>query len=110
MNETASLVDRADVASHLLTAMANAHRLAILSLVSEAEMSVGALAQRIGLSHSALSQHLTKLRALKLVSHRRDAQTIYYSCRSEKVHKILATLESLFGDAPAKPVAVRRER
>ena len=33
-----------------------------------------------GQSHSAVSQHLAKLRAAGLVESRRDAQTIYYRC------------------------------
>lgn len=83
----------------LLTAMANPKRLAILELLMQGELAVGELAGRVGLSQSALSQHLSKLRAQKLVSTRRDAQTIYYSSRSQAVQAILATLGDIFGEA-----------
>jgi ArsR family transcriptional regulator, virulence genes transcriptional regulator len=89
----------------LLTAMANAKRLAILELLMQGEMPVGELASRIGLSQSALSQHLSKLRAQKLVSTRRDAQTIYYSSRSQAVQAILTTLSEIFGEAKSQPAA-----
>jgi DNA-binding transcriptional ArsR family regulator len=58
------------------------------------EVPVGIFANHVGLSQSALSQHLSKLRAQKLVTTRRDAQTIYYSSSSEQVMKVLTTLES----------------
>ena len=47
-------------------------------------MSVGAIAEKVSLSQSALSQHLAKLRSLNLVETRRDRQMIYYSCKSER--------------------------
>lgn len=82
----------------LLAAMANPKRLAILDLLVQGEMAVGELASQVGLSQSALSQHLAKLRAQKLVNTRRDAQTIYYSSRSPAVRAILVTLEDIFGE------------
>ena len=77
----------------LLTAMANANRLKILTKLVGSEFTVGNLAQEVGLSQSALSQHLAKLRSAKLVNTRRDAQTIYYSSNSDAVKAILAALE-----------------
>lgn len=96
-----------DKSAALLIAMANPKRLAILDLLVQGELPVGEIAVRVGLSQSALSQHLSKLRAQKLVSTRRDAQTIYYSCHSPAVQAILATLGDIFGEtggveAPAK--------
>jgi DNA-binding transcriptional ArsR family regulator len=82
----------------LLAAMANPKRLEILSLLVSAELPVGLLAENVGLSQSALSQHLAKLRAEKLVSTRREAQTIYYSSRSPAVLGILAELDNIFGN------------
>jgi DNA-binding transcriptional ArsR family regulator len=84
----------------LLSAMANPKRLAILELLLQGEMAVGELAGQVGLSQSALSQHLAKLRARRLVSTRRDAQTIYYSSRSPEVQAILAALGEIFGEGP----------
>ena len=93
--ETPDLADHTNVAAALLSAMANPKRLLILCSLVKGEVAVGVLATQVGLSQSALSQHLSKLRAQKLVKTRRDAQTIYYSSTSEPVMKILATLEDI---------------
>lgn len=87
---------QAEVASDFLSAMANPKRLLILRVLVEGEIAVGALAAKVGLSQSALSQHLSKLRAQNLVTTRRDAQTIYYSSTSEAVLTILASLDRIY--------------
>jgi ArsR family transcriptional regulator, virulence genes transcriptional regulator len=94
--EPSDLADHTNVAAALLSAMANPKRLLILCSLVKGEVAVGVLATQVGLSQSALSQHLSKLRAQKLVKTRRDAQTIYYSSTSEPVMKILATLEDIY--------------
>jgi DNA-binding transcriptional ArsR family regulator len=86
-------------AARLLDAMSNKKRLEILSLIIRNEISVGPLATQVGLSPSAMSQHLHKLRLAKLVQSRRDAQTIYYSCASTEVSKVLDVLEQIFATA-----------
>jgi DNA-binding transcriptional ArsR family regulator len=83
-------------ASELLNAMANATRLVILSILSENELSVGALCDQIGISQSALSQHLTKLRMAGLVSTRRKSQMVYYRCDTLSVKRVLALLSEIF--------------
>jgi len=94
--KTKTLTDQSNVAAALLSAMANPKRLMILCSLVQGEVAVGALASQVGLSQSALSQHLSKLRAQKLVKTRRDAQTIYYSSTSESVMKVLETLEEIY--------------
>lgn len=95
----AHLSENAAAAAALLSAMANPKRLMILLNLVEGEMAVGALAGEVGLSQSALSQHLSKLRAKKLVNTRRDAQTIYYSANSEAVLKVLQTLDEIYAQS-----------
>jgi DNA-binding transcriptional ArsR family regulator len=77
--------------AELLNIMANAQRLKMLTMLSE-----GPLARYLGLSQSALSQHLAKLRAADIVITRRDAQTVYYSLKSDKVVPVLTMLDQLF--------------
>ena len=74
--------------------MANLKRLMILWSLVRGEVPVGILASHVGLSQSALSQHLSKLRAQKLMKTRRNAQTIYYSSSSEQAMEVLTTPES----------------
>ena len=99
---------QAEVASDFLSAMANPRRLLILRILVEGEIAVGALAERIGLSQSALSQHLSKLRAQNLVTTRRDAQTIYYSSKSEAVLTILDALDRIY--SPTAVAAAKKLR
>lgn len=91
-----SLKQQADDAASLLSAMSNAKRLLILCNLVSGEMPVGQLAETVGLSQSALSQHLAKLRSRNLVRTRRDAQTIYYSIASEDVFEVLDTLGGIY--------------
>ena len=83
-------------AAGLLKALSNEKRLEILSNLAEGEKFVGALEETIGLSQSALSQHLARLRRDALVSTRREAQTVYYRIDDERVHAILTCLCSLY--------------
>jgi DNA-binding transcriptional ArsR family regulator len=85
------LIANAEQAAALLTLLGNEKRLVIVSHLLEGEMSVGAIAEKVSLSQSALSQHLAKL-----VETRRDRQTIYYSCRSDAARQLLNTLDGIF--------------
>lgn len=90
-------------ASGLLRAMGNPHRLMILSQLIKAERSVGELERVVGLSQSALSQHLARLRRDRLVKTRRSAQTIFYSLAGTEAEMVLSTLYQLYccENAPA---------
>jgi len=86
-----SLSDHAAPAAELLAVLGNERRLVILGHLTEGEISVGELAVLVGLSKSALSQHLSKRRKHQLVSTRRHRQTVYYSCGfgiSQKITQI----------------------
>ncbi|MGD1877433.1 MAG: ArsR/SmtB family transcription factor [Kiloniellaceae bacterium] len=89
-------------ASRLLKAMGNERRLAMLCHLSEREHSVTELCNLVGLSQSALSQHLAKLRRDNLVKTRRSAQTVYYSVASPEVAPLLQSLRDIFAPAAAK--------
>lgn len=97
MNEVQERIGRAERAGDLLRAMGNLHRLQVLCLLLQGEKSVRQLEETVGLSQSALSQHLARLRRQGLVSTRRSAQNIYYSLRGEEVSTILAALMNLYG-------------
>ncbi len=83
-----------DRASAVLKAMGNTHRLTILCHLSRAEASVSELEKVTGLSQSALSQHLAKLRQEDLVKTRRHAQAIYYSLEGDVATQVLKALRS----------------
>jgi len=99
-----SVIENASDAATLLALLGNEKRLVIISHLLEGEMSVGAIAEKVALSQSALSQHLAKLRSIDLVETRRDRQTIYYYCNSDAVRQLMATLSDIFSEQPhAKP-------
>ena len=85
-------------AASMLKALSNEKRLKILCILNDGEQSVGALEDLVGLSQSALSQHLARLRRDGLVNTRRDAQTIYYSRNEEKCAKIMDFLQAICED------------
>ena len=65
--------------SELLNLVGSATRLKLLYLLEhENDLPVGDLAERVGVSLSAVSQHLAKLRIHGLVASRREAQSLYY--------------------------------
>jgi len=82
--------------SDMLKAMGNPHRLIILCRLSEGPCSVSEMEPLVGLSQSALSQHLARLRRDRLVSTRRDAQTIYYSISDDKVSTLIEVLCKMY--------------
>jgi len=88
--------------AQLLSAMANAARIVMLHHIVDKEISVGALCEKAQLAQSATSQHLAKLRAAGLVGTRREAQTIFYSSKSEAVRKILAVLQKIAEEDPTR--------
>jgi DNA-binding transcriptional ArsR family regulator len=105
--EITELDQRAREASELLAAMANEKRLMILCHLLGGETSVNDLAGLVSMNQSALSQQLSKLRALRLVDTRRDAQQIYYRLASEEIERILHTLYGIYCD-PETRIASRK--
>jgi DNA-binding transcriptional ArsR family regulator len=105
------LTDKAAEAAALMKALSNEHRLLILChLVSDEELTVGELVERVGLSQSALSQHLGRLRDEGLVSFRRDAQTLHYRVADPKASQVLALLRDLFCPELRPPRSAGRRR
>lgn len=103
LTDARELTAKAAEAARLLTALANEHRLAILCELVVGERSVGTLVDAVGLTQSALSQHLAKLRAAAIVATRRDAQTIYYRLASTAAASVMNTLAEIYcGRKPRK--------
>ena len=93
----AALQDKAAEAARLLRLLGNEHRLLLLChLVAEGEMTVGALAEAVGLSQPALSQHLARLREDGLVGTRRAAQAVFYRLADPKAAHLLGVLRDLY--------------
>ncbi|NOY24531.1 MAG: winged helix-turn-helix transcriptional regulator [Oligoflexia bacterium] len=62
-------------------------RLRIFALLDQVQqMCVCDLAEVLGISVSAVSQNLAKMRAQRLVKFRRDAQTLYYALTDHPIN------------------------
>lgn len=81
----------------LLKAIGNPRRLMVMcKLVENGEMTVTELAANVGLSQSALSQHLARMRDEELVQFRRDGQTLFYSIADPRCETLLGTIYELY--------------
>jgi DNA-binding transcriptional ArsR family regulator len=108
----------ASEAAKLLKALSNERRLMILCQLGDRELAVGQIQPLVGLSQSALSQHLAVLRQQGVVGTRRDGQTIYYRIADPAAVKVVATLAEIFcppgkmhsHDRTTDPPQTRRRR
>jgi ArsR family transcriptional regulator, virulence genes transcriptional regulator len=94
--ELAALHTRATRVSAVLKAIANESRLLLVCQLAEGEKSVSQLQSSVGLSQSAVSQHLALLREHKLVSTRRRGQSVHYALSSGETAAIIRTLHDQF--------------
>jgi DNA-binding transcriptional ArsR family regulator len=95
--ELEALTKQAGTAARMLKLLGNERRLLILCyLVAHGEMKVGELVDAVGLSQSALSQHLAVLREDGLVTFRRESQTLYYRISDTRAARILKLLKDIY--------------
>ncbi len=95
-DDLAALEARAGHVAGRLAAMGNPKRLLILCRLAEGEASVGELQSVVGLSQSALSQHLARLREAGMVATRREAQTIHYRLSDDQTRALMSALYQVF--------------
>ncbi len=87
----------AAVVADVLRALANERRLMLLCKMAEwGEASVGSLADAVGLSQSATSQHLGKMREEGIVDFRREGQTLWYRIAEPRTELLLGYLQQLY--------------
>ncbi|RUN76973.1 transcriptional regulator [Sphingomonas sp. TF3] len=95
--DLATFEKKADQVADTLKAIGNARRLMLLcKLVEHGEVTVSDLARDVGLSQSACSQHLAKMREEGLVAFRRESQTLWYRLGDPRVEMLLTTLYQLY--------------
>lgn len=76
-----------------LLGLASTIRLSIIVQLQKNEMCVGELARELNLTQSALSQHLTRLRAAGFVAVRREGQSRIYSANAHAIAYFLTRLK-----------------
>ena len=80
----------------MMRALSHEARLLVLCELTGGECTAGALVERSGLSQSALSQHLAKLRDEGLVATRREAQSVFYRIADPKAARLLHVLHEIY--------------
>jgi ArsR family transcriptional regulator, virulence genes transcriptional regulator len=83
-------------AAGMLRALSHEARLRVLCELVDGERTAGDLVARSGLSQSALSQHLAKLREEGLVTTRRESQVIFYRLDDPRAARLLGVLHELY--------------
>jgi ArsR family transcriptional regulator len=87
MPESSSPLDEHTAAhvAELFRAFSDTSRVRIMSALVDGEKNVGALAQIVGISESAVSHHMRGLRQMKLVLARREGKEVYYRVDDEHI-------------------------
>lgn len=75
-----------------LKAMANPSRLQVLCALIGGELTVGEMARQFGLSQSALSQHLSRMKAAGILEDRRSGNQVYYRLQNKDFETLLNAL------------------
>lgn len=97
--------DEVEVAVDTLKLVADATRLRILWALLHGEHSVNDLADHVGAKPANVSQHLAKLRLVRLVNTRREGNHVFYMADNEHVrhlvHEALSHASHVVGNQPA---------
>lgn len=96
----AELEASAAPAARLMRLFANEQRLMLMCRLADGDCAVGELAGYVGLSQSACSQHLARLRDAGVIAPRREAQTVYYGIADPAAARVIALLCDLYRDQP----------
>lgn len=80
----------------LLKTMSHPIRMKILCLLQDKEMTVGELREHVKTTNANVSQHLTILRNVGIVSHRKDANFIFNKISDSRMIRLISTMKDLF--------------
>ncbi len=88
--------EKAQRMAEFFSFLGDANRLRILSLLANQELCVGDLANVLDMSESAVSHQLRNLRAMRLVSYRKQGRNVFYRLHDSHVlHLYQAVAEHL---------------
>lgn len=80
----------------MFQALGHPTRIAIVELLSEGELSAGALIEKLGIEQANVSQHLAVLRAKQIVTNRKQGNQVFYSVRDPLIGEVLALMRRYF--------------
>ena len=76
--------------AELFSALSDASRIRLISLLMEGEISVSTLAEELKMTESAVSHQLHGLRQMHLVRARKDGRQVFYSLDDDHVSKLFS--------------------
>jgi len=91
-----AILRRSDAVSQVLKSLSHPVRLKILCQLIEAERSVNELTEFCGISQSAMSQFLGRMKAEGIVSSRRERHFVYYHVADEKLTRLLQAIREVY--------------
>ncbi len=77
-------------------ALSHHTRIAIIEQLRDGELSAGALIERLGVEQANASQHLSILRAKRILVNRKAGNQVFYSVRDPLVIQVLDTMRQYF--------------
>ncbi|MBW4505969.1 MAG: metalloregulator ArsR/SmtB family transcription factor [Scytonematopsis contorta HA4267-MV1] len=80
--------EKAQRMAEFFSFLGDANRLRILSVLAEKELCVGDLAAILEMSESAVSHQLRNLRAMRLVSYRKQGRNVFYQLHDSHILSI----------------------
>jgi DNA-binding transcriptional ArsR family regulator len=86
-------VPEAQRMAEFFSALADATRLRLVSLLAVEECCVCDLAERLGMTESAISHQLRTLRAARLVSYRKEGRQVFYRLHDHHVVELYRTVQ-----------------
>jgi ArsR family transcriptional regulator len=75
-------------AAELFKALSDPTRVRIVGLLAHTELCVGDLCLVLGMSQPAVSHHLGILRALRIVTARKEGKHVFYTLADEHIHQL----------------------
>lgn len=96
MSDMSDMFANAEKAAKLLKIIANPHRLMILCLLLDGKKNVSELTEAVGISQTAMSNHLARLRGDHLVDFTRYHRSLVYALTSANVAHIIESLYQLY--------------
>ena len=93
-----------ELAVEVFAMLADATRVKIILALRDGELSVNTLADLVGKSSAAVSQHLAKLRLARIVATRHEGTRVFYRLENEHAQQLVADAmhqaEHTLGQAP----------
>ena len=92
-----------DLHERVCKAISDPKRLLIISVLRDGELSVGEIAETLGVSQSNASQHLAVLRERGIVTTRRAGTSVFYSLRSQKILTAIDLMREFVSEESRQP-------